>query len=262
MNRATGCRCSGIFRAYLHPPERHGQGRIPPDCRRTGPDHRLPRHQSARGPTCPTSPTTGSSVGAGFYLDATSRPSHKLPHGQLLLKELPASDRGGTSRRHGSPGRIRAFDGRATARSLSRFPIPAVSNPARPSLPSSIRWRQIGPRARSKNIWGSDTASWRAYDACALLEDGARFEGEILIDQGTADGFLDRSDALALRRGRQSRRSAGHAPHAGRVRSLLLLHLHLHGRSSALARGAGSDRFDNANQPSPQTARSRRRWRR
>jgi S-formylglutathione hydrolase len=31
---------------------------------------------------------------------------------------------------------------------------------------------------------------WRAHDACALVEDGARFP-EFLIDQGTADGFLD-----------------------------------------------------------------------
>ena len=37
---------------------------------------------------------------------------------------------------------------------------------------------------------GEDKASWRAYDACALVADGARFP-EFLIDQGTADGFLD-----------------------------------------------------------------------
>ena len=31
---------------------------------------------------------------------------------------------------------------------------------------------------------------WRAYDACALIEDGARFP-ELLVDQGGSDGFLD-----------------------------------------------------------------------
>ena len=37
---------------------------------------------------------------------------------------------------------------------------------------------------------GSDKAAWRAYDACALIEDGARF-AELLVDQGGSDGFLD-----------------------------------------------------------------------
>ncbi len=37
---------------------------------------------------------------------------------------------------------------------------------------------------------GTDEQTWRRYDACALIEDGARFD-EFLIDQGTADGFLD-----------------------------------------------------------------------
>ena len=37
---------------------------------------------------------------------------------------------------------------------------------------------------------GSDKKSWRKYDACALLEDGARLT-ELLVDQGTADQFLE-----------------------------------------------------------------------
>ncbi|MEJ2017638.1 MAG: alpha/beta hydrolase-fold protein, partial [Maritimibacter sp.] len=35
-----------------------------------------------------------------------------------------------------------------------------------------------------------DRAGWREYDACALIEDGARVP-DILVDQGTADGFLE-----------------------------------------------------------------------
>ncbi|HZU62132.1 MAG TPA: alpha/beta hydrolase-fold protein, partial [Novosphingobium sp.] len=31
---------------------------------------------------------------------------------------------------------------------------------------------------------------WRAYDACALIADGARLP-DLLVDQGAADGFLD-----------------------------------------------------------------------
>ena len=37
---------------------------------------------------------------------------------------------------------------------------------------------------------GTDKESWRRYDACALLEDGARLR-ELLIDQGMADQFLE-----------------------------------------------------------------------
>ena len=37
---------------------------------------------------------------------------------------------------------------------------------------------------------GDDPAAWRAYDAVALIEDGARLP-ELLVDQGQADQFLD-----------------------------------------------------------------------
>ncbi|RYE78514.1 MAG: S-formylglutathione hydrolase, partial [Hyphomicrobiales bacterium] len=36
---------------------------------------------------------------------------------------------------------------------------------------------------------GGDRAAWRAYDAVALIEDGARVP-EVLVDQGMADQFL------------------------------------------------------------------------
>jgi S-formylglutathione hydrolase len=37
---------------------------------------------------------------------------------------------------------------------------------------------------------GPDRAAWRDHDACALIEDGGRLPG-LLVDQGTADGFLE-----------------------------------------------------------------------
>ena len=37
---------------------------------------------------------------------------------------------------------------------------------------------------------GLDKVKWREYDACALIEDGARIP-ELLVDQGRADNFLD-----------------------------------------------------------------------
>ena len=36
---------------------------------------------------------------------------------------------------------------------------------------------------------GPDKAAWREYDACALIEDGARLP-DLLVDQGEADNFL------------------------------------------------------------------------
>jgi S-formylglutathione hydrolase len=37
---------------------------------------------------------------------------------------------------------------------------------------------------------GPDRAAWRRHDATALLDDGARV-GDLLVDQGEADNFLD-----------------------------------------------------------------------
>ncbi|HEX2792916.1 MAG TPA: alpha/beta hydrolase-fold protein, partial [Croceicoccus sp.] len=37
---------------------------------------------------------------------------------------------------------------------------------------------------------GDDRAAWREYDACALIDDGARLP-DLLVDQGTADDFLE-----------------------------------------------------------------------
>ena len=37
---------------------------------------------------------------------------------------------------------------------------------------------------------GDDRAAWREYDAVALIEDGAHVP-ELLVDQGTADQFLE-----------------------------------------------------------------------
>jgi S-formylglutathione hydrolase len=41
------------------------------------------------------------------------------------------------------------------------------------------------------NYLGADHSSWRAHDAVALIEDGARL-GELLVDVGDADPFLER----------------------------------------------------------------------
>ena len=37
---------------------------------------------------------------------------------------------------------------------------------------------------------GPDEEAWREYDACALIEDGARLP-DLLVDQGRGDDFLE-----------------------------------------------------------------------
>ena len=53
------------------------------------------------------------------------------------------------------------------------------------AAPSRVPW---GEKALGGYL-GHDRAAWRAYDACALIEDGARVPA-LLVDQGGADQFL------------------------------------------------------------------------
>ena len=53
--------------------------------------------------------------------------------------------------------------------------------------PSEVPW---GQKALPRYL-GEDRKTWRPYDACALIEDGQRFPGTILVDQGYADKFLE-----------------------------------------------------------------------
>jgi S-formylglutathione hydrolase len=52
--------------------------------------------------------------------------------------------------------------------------------------PVSAGWS----RPALEKYLGPDERAWRSYDATALIEDGHRFP-EFLVDQGTADGFLN-----------------------------------------------------------------------
>ncbi len=128
--------------------------------------------------------------GAGFYVDATQEPfaknyrmysyiTQELP--ALIGKEFPAD-----MSRQGIFGHSMGGHGALTIalrhpdrfRSCSAF-APIVQ-------PSTAGWS----KPALEKYLGGDEAAWRQNDACALVEDGARFP-EILIDQGKADGFLD-----------------------------------------------------------------------
>ena len=64
-----------------------------------------------------------------------------------------------------------------------------------------------GEKAPSE-LYRPDRSAWSEYDACALIENGARAPG-LLVDQGAADSFLEtqlkRNRCGVLRPGRGSR---------------------------------------------------------
>lgn len=128
-------------------------------------------------------------VGAGFYVDATEEPfaSHyrmwsyitdELP--QLIAAQFPVDmDRqaimGHSMGGHGALTMALRHPGRF--RGVSAF-APIVA-------PSRVPW---GEKALAGYL-GAGQARWRAHDAVALIEDGARVP-DILVDQGKADSFL------------------------------------------------------------------------
>jgi S-formylglutathione hydrolase len=145
---------------------------------------------SPRGAGVPDDEAYDFGQGAGFYVDATEEPwrehfrmrsyvEDELP--ALIAAEFPIADMG----RQGITGHSMGGHGALTIalrnpdrfRSVSAF-APIVS-------PLHCPW---GEKALTGYL-GADKARWRAYDACALIADGARLP-ELLVDQGEADQFL------------------------------------------------------------------------
>ena len=146
---------------------------------------------SPRGADVPDDPAWDFGQGAGFYLDATEAPwaanfrmrsyiEEELPallFGALPLDPARQAISGHSMGGHGAltialrdPGRFRSVSALA----------PIVS-------PLHCPW---GEKALGGYL-GPDRASWRRYDAYALIADGARVP-DLLVDQGLADPFLER----------------------------------------------------------------------
>ncbi|WP_157082246.1 S-formylglutathione hydrolase [Sphingomonas pruni] len=145
---------------------------------------------SPRGDDVPDDQAYDFGKGAGFYVDATQAPwstnfrmrsyiEDELP--ALIAAEFAAADvtrQGITGHSMGGHGALTiALRNAGRFRSVSAF-SPIVS-------PLHCPW---GEKALSGYL-GEDRADWRSYDACALIDDGARV-AEILVDQGDADAFL------------------------------------------------------------------------
>lgn len=128
--------------------------------------------------------------GAGMYLNATEKPWAE--HYQMysyITEELPAliaeqfrADMG----RQGIFGHSMGGHGAMTIALKNPERFKSCSAFAPIVNPLTADWTQDA----FEKYLGPDRAKWRAYDACALVEDGARFP-EFLIDQGKADSFLE-----------------------------------------------------------------------
>jgi S-formylglutathione hydrolase len=128
-------------------------------------------------------------LGAGFYVNATEPPfeqhyrmrdyiEQELP--DLIAAHFPAD-----MARQGITGHSMGGHGALTIslRNPGRFKSTSAFAPI--VSPLNCPW---GEKALGGYI-GADRATWREYDACALIEDGARLP-DMLVDQGDADNFL------------------------------------------------------------------------
>ncbi len=146
---------------------------------------------SPRGDEVPDDPAYDFGKGAGFYVDATETPfAQNYRMYSYIADELPSvveehfpvdmSRQAITGHSMGGHGALMiALKNPERFRSLSAF-APIVA-------PSQVPW---GEKALGGYL-GPDRSAWRAYDAVALIEDGARVT-EMLVDQGASDSFLER----------------------------------------------------------------------
>jgi S-formylglutathione hydrolase len=128
-------------------------------------------------------------LGAGFYVNATQEPFAQ--HYQMRtyieseLPELIAANFPADMARQGIMGHSMGGHGALTIslRNPGRFKSTSAFAPI--VSPLNCPW---GEKALSGYL-GNDRSAWRAYDACALIEDGARLP-DLLVDQGSMDNFL------------------------------------------------------------------------
>jgi len=146
---------------------------------------------SPRGPGVPDEDRYDFGTGAGFYVDATASPwnanyrmysyvSEELP--TLIDSEIPGVD----PEKQGVFGHSMGGHGALTVgmKNPDRFQSISAFSPI--VSPMACPW---GRHALSGYL-GDDEAAWPHYDACKLVA-SVGWKGDILIDQGTQDEFLE-----------------------------------------------------------------------
>jgi S-formylglutathione hydrolase len=209
-HKSDSCNCDMTFAVYV--PEHSGSGPLPVLWYLSGltcthanvmekGEYRQLASELGLIIVCPDTSPRGETVpdeadnwqlgaGAGFYVDATQQPWSQNYHMySYVTGELPdiiAAHFPADMKRQSIFGHSMGGHGALTI---------ALKNPGRykscsafaPIVhPMTADW-STGPL---ETYLGPDQSQWRSYDACALIEDGARFPA-VLVDQGGADGFLD-----------------------------------------------------------------------
>ncbi len=147
---------------------------------------------SPRGEAVPDDPAYDLGQGAGFYLSATQAPwSTHFHMDRYVVEELQQVAAGNFTNadlsRQGITGHSMGGHGALTLhlkhpqlyRSVSAF-SPIVA-------PTQVPW---GQKAFTAYL-GDDREPWRQYDACELVKQQPS-AAHVLIDQGSADSFLQR----------------------------------------------------------------------
>jgi len=146
---------------------------------------------SPRGEGVPGDPQGSYDFGlsAGFFVDATLAPyAANYRMRSYIETELPALVAGALPadmQRQSIMGHSMGGHGAITIALRNQGRFRSVSAFAPIASPIHCPW---GQKALAGYI-GPDQTAWRAYDACALIEDGHRLP-ELLVDQGLADNFL------------------------------------------------------------------------
>ena len=127
--------------------------------------------------------------GAGFYLDATQTPwAAHFRMATHIVDELPgvvAANFPADLDAQGISGHSMGGHGALTLALRHPGRFRSVSAFAPIVAPAQVPW---GQKAFAAYL-GDDAAAWRAHDAVALIDDGARV-AELLVDQGDADPWL------------------------------------------------------------------------
>ena len=163
---------------------------------------------SPRGEGVANDPAYDLGQGAGFYVNATQEPwaphfrmwdyvTEELP--RVLFNSFPLAEEaqaitGHSMGGHGALTIAMSFPGRF--RSVSAFA--PICNP------TSSDWG----RKQFTAYLGTDEAAWAPHDATLLMKKRG-FDGPMLIDQGTADQFIDLLKPEALAGAMAERRQGG-----------------------------------------------------
>ena len=145
---------------------------------------------SPRGEDVADDPAYDLGKGAGFYINATQDPwsAHFHMEDYIAQELVPAihEQLGVAEGRLGISGHSMGGHGALTLALKYPALFKSVSAFSPIVAPSKVPW---GEKAFTAYL-GAD-ANWRAHCATSLIEDGAAHPGELFIDQGEADSFLE-----------------------------------------------------------------------